>query len=374
MIKHLDTDAFASTPILFDSETKRLGDDFPALGITAMSPHEIDPVAFWMSLVWENPLGLRTVRTGVIQLPGGSHCEVDMSTGCIRTTRREFFHEPATSLSESDLLTALDSRLQAIARAVWEQVPAGGDILLPLSGGLDSRLLACHLATTGDPGRIRAVTFGYGPGSYEYRLARRICRDLKIERHEFHPLSRRIYAEVSEDFYRRYLGGLSVMHAHLYTYLRSHPPHNALLVSGFGADAISGWASMDPARMPSTLEGAKAFKGLAGVRDRYAMPGPIFDQIRSDLEMLWREWAPNHGDVNFDEYLYLSQRQTKAYMLLLNMYRDFCPVAMPFGDDELRRLLLSAPFRLRWRKRVSQLLLPERLVFCVAQAETAPPR
>lgn len=354
------TDSFGTVPVLFDTVSRKVGADFSELGISSLPVEDFDKVAFWEAMIWDNPLGMRTMSKRVLQLPSGSNCEIDMTKGQVTAKRWEYFMEETSDCPTEELLRILESRLYDVARAIWDKLPSGGKILLPLSGGVDSRLLACYLVATGDPKRIEAVTFAFSKRSFEYRIAAQVCRELEISQHHFHQLNRSVYAEIASDFWSHWLGGLTVAHAHLYSYLRSVKPENSVLVSGFLADPVMGWAAEDPTRFATSMKSSKKYKGFIHFADSVTLSEEICHEIQQDLYALWKEWKEHHIGIGFDEYIYFTQRQSKAYMPLLQIYRRFCRVSLPFADPCLMAAFLSAPYELRKNKNLTHLLIERR--------------
>ena len=93
---------------------------------------------------------------------------------------------PEEEVPERSLARGADMFRQACASLV-EPDPLPGDHIVPLSGGLDSRLVLATLLELGLGSRIIAVTFGT-PGTLDFELGREIARHAGV-RHEAIPLS-----------------------------------------------------------------------------------------------------------------------------------------------------------------------------------------
>ncbi|RRD53516.1 hypothetical protein EII12_01590 [Buchananella hordeovulneris] len=135
----------------------------------------IDPAARVELLSAGFVTGPRTLFTNVGQVEAGSTLTIDLATGQTTTDAWGLArHEPpATEIANE---AAFDAALESTIRAALERLlaaAAGRHLVLPLSGGLDSRLLVAHLKMLG----ARDVTcFTYGrPGAAEQGLSRAVA-------------------------------------------------------------------------------------------------------------------------------------------------------------------------------------------------------
>lgn len=84
--------------------------------------------------------------------------------------------------------------IQFAAKMLSEEIakhnPEGKDHVIPMSGGLDSRLILCELLQFVHADKIRLFTFGI-PGSYDYEIPELIAKKLgiKIERVNLHEVN-----------------------------------------------------------------------------------------------------------------------------------------------------------------------------------------
>jgi asparagine synthetase B (glutamine-hydrolysing) len=269
--------------------------------------------------------------------------------------------EPASAhLGPVAIVERIDRRLQEVCNDLVTSLGPAERILLPLSGGLDSRLLASYLARTGiAPKRIDVVTFALDQTSHEYGLASTVARHLGFGTHHFHEIRRDGYVAHVDDFWRVWHGVLSVIHGHLYGFLKKVTGQYAMVVSGLFGDAVAGFA----ARAPGT-SGAFWSTSAVARMTRFdlamSLPAEVRSQIVGDLQALYDDWQQSELSVEFDEYMYIRQRQPKAYGPLLGLYRRLLPVSTPYLDPELVRLFLSCPYELRREKRVTRALLQRR--------------
>jgi asparagine synthetase B (glutamine-hydrolysing) len=367
----IHTDTFGTVPLLFDVKNKRMASDFRQMNPLGMSFEKLDTVGFWENMIYDYAFHTRTMNKDIIQMPGGSRFEFDCPSDRWSVRRWNYFDVADSCETVNELLTSINNRLESLCFSYWSILQQDGFILLPLSGGLDSRLLAVHLAETGNPDRIIAVTFGFSTRSKEYQIAGETCKELGINRHVFHKLRRDRYGVHSNEFWRNWQGCLSVMHCHLYSFLCGNPNENTLLVSGFFADPIAGYAAKPVSSLNLNIESSNAYRQLMVTSKEMMLEKRIVDSILGDLECAFDEWKQTNPKFSFDEYLYLSQRQSKSYSPLLQIYHNYYMTVAPYSDPELTKLFLSAPFTLRKDKLITRKLIAEKNRFLAQISDTS---
>lgn len=130
--------------------------------------------------------GPDTLRAGLSQLQAGECLVLDKAADSSRAHRYYCYHPRPEEAPEEDLLGALAAATRA---ACVRALELAGDrpVWVPLSGGLDSRLI---LAMFADLGCARLQAFSYGPpGNHEARIARRAAERLGAPWF-FHPVRR----------------------------------------------------------------------------------------------------------------------------------------------------------------------------------------
>lgn len=123
-------------------------------------------------------IGSGTLWEGVSQVPSGTTLRIDRSSGTSSTTleRPLRLREPTTE-STAEFTDAFDEAVDAAMERLYQRAD-GRLIVLPLSAGLDSRLLATRLARDEYPA---VLTYTYGlPGSTEADASREIARSLGL--------------------------------------------------------------------------------------------------------------------------------------------------------------------------------------------------
>ncbi len=123
-------------------------------------------------------LGNRTNFKKIKLLPPAS-CyifEKELTT-CVNYWRPEY----SNRINISQINEAADTGYQLFRRSLYNRVGGSSSVLIPLSGGLDSRLIA---STANDLGcKIQTATFGRR-GTHEYKIAKKVCNALKIGGHK----------------------------------------------------------------------------------------------------------------------------------------------------------------------------------------------
>lgn len=125
----------------------------------------------------------RMLRPGVRRLGSGASLWRD---GRGRVEERKLFELPQTSVESPVSPREHAARLhEALRTSIVRYQPGGERLGLMLSGGMDSRLLAGHLADAG--GHVHAITFGR-PSDYEASCAAAVSRALGFD-HEVRDVS-----------------------------------------------------------------------------------------------------------------------------------------------------------------------------------------
>jgi asparagine synthetase B (glutamine-hydrolysing) len=350
----LETDFFGSRPILLDRRAFRLGADFEELGTRGV---DLDETAFWEAFIWDMPLGNRTLDRNIEFLPPRARHTVDYERRLITRGTMDCEEALPVGVGPVAIMERIDRRLQRICDDLVASLGPGEKILLPLSGGLDGRLLATYLVRTGIAReRIEVVTFAFDRSSLEYRLASSVSRHLGLGKHHFYEIRRDSYVAHVDDFWGTWRGVLSVLHGHLYGFLKQVKGEYAMVVSGLFGDAVAGFMAHGPGTT-GTLWSTSAFAQLERFDRAMSLPSTVRAQIFDDLRVLYDDWKHSSLPIEFDEFMYFRQRQPKTFGPLLASYRRLLPVSTPYLDPELIQLFLSCPFELRREKRVTRALL-----------------
>lgn len=127
--------------------------------------------------------GPDTLLRDVYQVEQGSVVRIDLRTGGARTEIHSLARFDDTGIIEDPeaFAVVLEEALDAVMARMMEDL-GERRLVLPLSGGLDSRLLVAWLALRGL--QDRAVAFTYGlPGSREVEVSRKVAEAIGLEWH-----------------------------------------------------------------------------------------------------------------------------------------------------------------------------------------------
>ncbi|MDN5822140.1 MAG: asparagine synthase-related protein, partial [Brachybacterium sp.] len=225
------TDHLRCWPLFYavDHGTVHVGEDAFAVA-DSLGGRQLDNSAAAEFLHTGFVLGDGSLLRGIRQVPAGTTVRIDRTTGTVRhqLERRLQLREPEfddmDAFAEA-FATALD---EAMSR-LYERAD-GRIIALPLSAGLDSRLLASLLARDGYP---NVQTFTYGlPGNSEALASSRIAESLGLPwrqvTHTAQELRRAWTTPSTESFLREASGGASLPHIQDWFAMRALTAEGAL--------------------------------------------------------------------------------------------------------------------------------------------------
>ena len=169
------TDWLASRPLFVDLETNRWSENLADL-MLERTHIDFDHAGLSDYLLYGYSVFERTPIKSVRMLPPSTSVLRNPSGGIhIASGDDPYDSVENVRLSEMDLIDLIETRVQALLA----EVP--GEVVIPLSGGMDSRLLAWCARKERD--RLRAFTFGTSPNparSHEVTVAHEIAHRLGI--------------------------------------------------------------------------------------------------------------------------------------------------------------------------------------------------
>jgi hypothetical protein len=133
------------------------------------SEPEIDRAALGALALLGFPIGDRTLDASTRVLPPATCLTLDAAGR--EVDRRRYWHWSHRVEARRSPEATLGELWDLLRHLVTDGVPEGAAVVLPVSGGLDSRALAAALAGVPDAPAVRAFTYGYDPSSAEIRSA-----------------------------------------------------------------------------------------------------------------------------------------------------------------------------------------------------------
>jgi hypothetical protein len=278
----------------------------------------------------------RTPVKGILFLPPNNDLVQDQ-WGRLKAVPRpepDWLHILNTPTHPDDVLHKIETHI-----GNWEKSTTG-DIVIPLSGGYDSRLIAMMLK---DKNRVKAYTYGLGKNqseSFEAIYAQEIARRLKIswKRIELGDFNKYI-----PDWYRRF--GASV-HAHgmyhIEFYKKIKEETVGDLASGLVGDAWAG-KSVAPVNRHDELRNLKLTHGAA-------LSPNVLKTCPSSLEYSQNYYEEKKELLKDPKFCVVELIRHK--MILLN-YLEIIPESMgfkpfsPYCEQEVSLAMLALPEHLR---------------------------
>ena len=347
----LVTDAYGMLPVF----SYRAGDTYyffthfpdlvaavPSLSLTP------DPAGIWEAMTFDLILGRRTVFQEICMFPPSSVIVIDCQTGTERVIPYDHLSfEKLSNITEVEAGAQVAELLESVLAGM-----AGDHFLLPLSGGVDSRLLATAMVKVFGPERITALTYACRPTSYEFVYAQRTCDILGIKDWRGYILTADSYLRSLRIFPERLGGGMSIAHGHLFDALsfKKNEWIGMTLVSGAFADAAGGYGAKPPELRSQPVEQSHYYRHLEKV-DTSLHLGETKALIEQDIRDIYAGWQDGSVVETFDEYSYITQRQPRLLFAQSLLYQDILPAAQPFTDPDLAEFLLGLPYDLRHYKR-----------------------
>jgi hypothetical protein len=300
----------------------------------------------------EHLLGERSMVAGVSLLPPGSLLEVRPGgLPAVRRVRDPFAGrdpEPAT-------LEDAAARLGAAFDEAFAWRPASPRVVLPLSGGKDSRTVACELLRAGTVPRDAIASFSLGaPEQWDARCARRLARRLGLD-----------WRIVPHDptLQDRWLGRFTALadgsanaFASWWAQILEEAEPGAAIASGYLGDALTGAhldffdpAYADPRRAPGPDRDAAGFLASRAARcftrdalARTLRPelAALLDGPARTLEARHRALPglPRHARAIRTDVL---ERQRRFIANQIHLYRQSREVFAPFTHPAFVRACLS---------------------------------
>ena len=341
-------DPFCSVPVYFrDTADAVYLSSCPHL-IVDYASTPLDPVGFWETVLTGSGIWTRTPFRDLKQLPVAT-C-LDLKAGC-RVSRYWHFADGYASgtgiQNERDWLAGLDVLLTSRFAEISNR-----KLVVGLSGGVDSRIMALYLTEIGcHPRDIHLFTYAANRRSNEVRFASEVAGLLQYSLPEMFLLRERHYSEALDYLPFWTAGQLGNNHSHMAELLRergpSFPP-GTVHVSSYYSDALFG-AECSGVSGELGVGGSVAYNKVLNSR---AVPNDIREEMLEDIRLALSDAAVAKGFSDIAEYSYFTERHGRILMPLAHVQSQFMPTRTPFADFALLRYMLAVPLSLRKRKRI----------------------
>lgn len=352
-----------------------LGDDVLAIQ-DALGGTEVDPIAREAFLRIAYTVGPTTLDPRVRQIEAGEFFVYD-KIGKQSRTECYFRHSHGAFTVENDepLLDELDAITSRWARRLIASV-RGRMIVIPLSGGYDSRYIACALKREGYP---HVACYSYGvPASFEHRIAAQVATQLGYPIHVVEYGRDRWQAIIDAPDFPRFCQFASQRCS--VAHLQDLPALDALQGSGvFQSDAVivPGFCGdlQGGSRIPEGILAGRAKALLAGGIDAHILhtcsrprTAPIdpnleralLEQIHAYTRQFMSDDLERFCSVNEDWFT--RHKVAKFVVNSLRTYEWFgYEWRLPLWDNELIEWWYRIPLRLRIRSTFYHRFLFERL-------------
>lgn len=342
-------DRFAARPFYYLEEDGSLifGSEKKSILAVAKRPPRVDGLGLLQVFAHRHNLNGRTFLEGLRCLQPGSRLEYDgRGLRISRYARLEFRPSPSNSIRDR-----IEEGAEKLRRAVARRVRLQRGILINLSGGLDSRAIACSLPR--DPRPVLARTRGYAE-SREYVCAAEVARRLHFEHFredpDAVPLSRILPAVVW-----RTEGAVVFVNC---TSIMSHrflKEHGDILLGGHYGDVSSGAHIYPYMLLPRSREDfvRRAFHWYL-VYDRDALRSVFTEDFLKEnfplLEQAFHESFAGMPGTNVEAYQIwdLEERQARMTVSAAPVDSHLFEAPYPFLDAEYMDFCLSLSTALRF--------------------------
>lgn len=365
-ILHLATDrqGFARLYYRHGDDGVAFASDCKALMRTRDGRNQIDRQAMAEFLAFGYCLDERTFVEDVRRVTGGS--VVSLVPGCPPAIRRVWDYEFTQDENDTEMSERFEEiYFEALASAVRRQLQGCKRIVVPISAGLDSRMIAGLVRETGYGGDV--ITFSYGkPDCFDVAYGRRVARKAGF-RHCYLPIEDTYLRDHAEPFVWALDGEVSCLNAHtqvaasLLTEARADG-----LMTGFLGDIVTGPPNVgDLSLLDSGLEGDTWFRqwvltleenfqqdALSRFARKDALPieeGEPFGAYRRIYERLGEE--SRYQRVRHVE-LITRQRRYSAFNIYA--YEGTTAVLAPFTDNRFVDVALGVPEKLTRKREIQR--------------------
>jgi len=326
--------------------------------------NEVDEIAAAEFMFTGYVTGRDTLYPDIKQLQAGEALVLEHITGIPKLKRIRYYkYIPGnyTTISEEDNLEELDRVLVRIFKRLIK-LASGRTIVVPLSGGYDSRLIVLMLKRLGYD---NVIAFSYGkPKNKESEISKKVAQSLGI-RWQFVPYS-------NEEWYKWYRSEEFKKYSHMACGLSSVPhiqdwpavrmlkrneliPNDSIFVPGHGADILSG-------RVTKIVANCSIDPIEAIFKQNYSLwrcPSEKYENIfKSRIARTFNKEEQTQESVSLFEYWRVRERHAKFIINSLRAY-EFWGYSwwIPFWDNEFMDFWSGIPIDMKLDQKIYKIFV-----------------
>lgn len=345
------SDPFCSLPIYIYSNDSELYIDSIFENI-AKKRLSVDIVGCYENLMYSSGLFDRTPFLEVKQLPAASKMVYSRFDSKIEIRSYwDYCIKCCESVSDEEAVNKVWNAFSQIYRGF-----AGKNIIMGVSGGLDSRLSLCLLKSESTPKEIKTFTFGHNKCIKDYSIAKKTCKKISVNKPFFFRISEETYKN-SKELPIKTCGSVSINHGHIYNAIDSFDLDGYTLISNYFSDGVMGY----DCRPTDSNDYAECDYYKIFLKNEWNAPREILEEIENDLKKVIFRRGEGDNYSGYNEFIYLTERNPKFHMRLSYLFSEKINVELPFADYSIMESVISLPVSIRYYKRIERLLLKQHL-------------
>jgi len=286
--------------------------------------------------------GRQTLFENIFRLMPCECLVLDFEKNTLKT--KQHFIYPKSAIEPNKLSQAgeqMHSLFRDALQTRIEKYP-NETLLLPISGGMDSRYILAIALELVDAKRITALTFG-SKGSYDYEIGSKVARTAGV-RHVAFPLSCDDYGYT--DLYNNCLdtdGQINYITELPFKIIKRYEEYGKIVLSGFVGDTIMG-AKTKSEHFDNQID--------IVLKDSLINDKQLIQKFLSDSTIQSSFYFPSQKDS------YLTEFEQWFFLNHFNKYTNYCifknqhnlTYISPFIDYQFCDFILKLPFEMRYNR------------------------
>jgi len=306
----------------------------------------IDKIGFWETLLYESTLGSKSLFSNILQIPCGSYVKIAPN---LRYSINRYWHinyEKKREFSKEDFLKESFERFDQ----VFARLDKDKQYLLPISGGVDSRLMAAFMARHLPKNNIHSITYGFDSKILEYSYAKQVTSALGLRSPTFHKLTKDSYTKNLKPLTEITGGCISIQNCHLFDFVSQRFDHVDSICSSAYSDGIMGFNAKQHDDKRDSFDDCPPHNILKVWSSKVAMPSSVSEAIKNELYKDFLEWRDMSTISSIEEYIYLIERNNKFHLLGSDIFREYGDIVLPFTEPEITDFYFTISNKFRHRK------------------------